>query len=143
MSLAPGQINLPFQIAILIVILAGYTLRRMKKLLYHGITMTVAALMSLASFLIVMLPSSISLVGQFIPNNFLSYLSLALMVHMALGIATGILALSILATWKMRSNTQYCAKRKKAMRATLVLWLTTQAMGVLTYSFLYGILAWK
>ena len=142
MSLAPGQINLPFQIAVLIVILAAYVLRRMKKLLYHGITMAVAALMSLFSFLIVMLPSAVGLVGEFIPTHSFNYLSLAIVVHIALGITTGILALRILAAWRFRPTVQYCTKLRRTMRATLVIWLTTLAMGVMVYLFLYRFLPW-
>jgi len=127
----------------LIVILAGYVLRRMKKLFYHGITMAVAALVNFFSFLIVMLPFSISLLSDFVPTHSFNYLSLVLIIHMALGITTGILALRILAAWRLRSTVQYCAKLKKTMRATLVLWLTTLAMGLVVYSFLYGILSWQ
>jgi uncharacterized membrane protein YozB (DUF420 family) len=105
--------------------------------------MAVAALMSLFSFLIVMLPSSISLFSEFIPTHSFNYLSLVLIVHMALGITTGIPALRILAAWRMRFTVEYCAKLRKTMRATLVLWLATLVMGVLTYSYVYGILSWK
>ena len=139
MSLAPGQINLPFQIVILIIVLAGYTLKRMKKLLYHGITMAAAAIMSLFSFLIVMLPSSVGLV-EFIATYPSSRLSLVLVTHMIMGITTGILALWILAVWRFRSNVQDCSKRRMAMRITLILWLATLAMGIVTYLYLYGIL---
>lgn len=138
MSLQPGQVDVGFQIAVLIAILLGYSLKLMKKLLYHGVTMAVAAFMNLASFVVVMLPTSGDLI-LFVAVNPYSRLSLAFVVHMALGIVTGILALWILVAWRFRRSVKDCIKRKMIMRVTIVFWLATWAMGFVTYLYLFSI----
>lgn len=125
-----AQINLVFQIAILIVLSLSLVLKNKKKLFSHGATMLIAVILNTVSFILVMLPSSLKLNYAF---NVFSTVTLA---HVILGVLAEIFAIWLVVSWRFRS-VQYCTRRRKIMRATSALWLMALILGILVYIFLY------
>jgi uncharacterized membrane protein YozB (DUF420 family) len=137
MDLFVSQINLVFQIIILAIFSTSFLLKKMKKLFLHGITMAVATILSLISFLLVMFPSLLSL-NEFLVNYPYNQLAIIVFAHSILGAIVEILALALVITWRLRSNVKYCSRKKILMRVTFILWLVALILGILVYLYAYG-----
>jgi uncharacterized membrane protein YozB (DUF420 family) len=128
-----SQINLAFQIMILVILFVTLALWQKHKNFLHGLTMLIAVVLNIASFLVIMLPSLLS-VG--IPQ-LSDVVSLVIFAHATLGVTTMILGLWLVGSWHLQSSIQNCAAKKKVMRLTAVLWLVALLLGVLLYVYLY------
>ena len=132
-----SQVNLVFQIIILCILIASYLLKKIKKLFLHGITMAVATVLSVISFLLVMLPSLLSL-SDFLVNYPYNQLAIIIFAHSILGAIVEVLALALIITWRLRSNIKYCSRKKILMLVTFILWLAELILGILVYLYAYG-----
>jgi uncharacterized membrane protein YozB (DUF420 family) len=103
----------------------------------HGMTVAVATFLSLISFLVVMLPSLLSL-RDFLVNYPYNQLAIIIFAHSILGAMVEILALALVITWRLRSNLKYCSRKKILMRVTFILWLAELILGILVYLYAYG-----
>jgi len=130
--------NLVFQIIILAFLVASLLLKKKRNYFLHGSTMMIVAILNAFSFILVMGPSLLNL-GQFVANYPLSRLSVVAIAHGFLGAIAEILAIWVVISWRLRSSTKYCVRKRKMMRVTFVLWLIVVFLGVLLYAFLYGI----
>ncbi len=130
-----AMINLVLQIVILTILFGSLFLKQKRKYFMHGTTMLVAVLLNLASFLLVMLPSLLDL--EIIRTQLFHTVSLATFGHAGLGLITMILGIWLVISWHLQVSTQKCAKGKKLMRLTLMLWLLTVLLGFLLYAYLY------
>lgn len=134
--LLAAQINLVFQVFILLVILAGWALKKRAKLFLHGVTMLIGVILNTISFILVMGPSLLSL-GPTLRDYPLNRLSIVTVGHAALGSTVEILALWTVASWHLQSSIQGCVKKKKIMLLIMILWLTALFLGILLYVLLY------
>jgi len=125
-----AQINLAFQIAILVVLSASLLLKRKRMLFLHGVGMLMAMILNAVSLILVMIPSSLAL------NYTLNTFSSIAILHSSIGTIAEALAVWLVASWRLQSP-KYCARRRKAMRVTLALWLGALFMGILIYVTLY------
>jgi len=130
--------NLVFQIAILALLIVSLVLKKKRNYFLHGSTMMIAAILNAFSFILVMGPSLLNL-EKFVVNYPLSRLSVVAMAHGILGAIAEILAIWVVISWRLRSSTKYCVRKRKIMRVTFVLWFIAVFLGVLLYAFLYGI----
>jgi uncharacterized membrane protein YozB (DUF420 family) len=128
-----SQINLAFQIMILVILFVTLALWQKHKNFLHGLTMLIAVVLNIASFLVIMLPS---LLSMGIPQ-LSDVVSLVIFAHVTLGVTTMILGLWLVGSWHLQSSVQNCAAKKKVMRLTAVLWLVALLLGVLLYVYLY------
>jgi uncharacterized membrane protein YozB (DUF420 family) len=135
-SLTLSQINLALQIAILIMLLTSLALKKRYKYLLHGITMLIAVILNTLSFLIVMLPSLLSL--EIVRTQPTTQFSAVTLTHASLGAIAEILAIWLVASWHLNGPPQNCRKRKLTMRVTLILWLIVLWLGFVLYYYLYG-----
>jgi uncharacterized membrane protein YozB (DUF420 family) len=135
-SLTIAQSNLAFQIVILAVICMSLLLRKMHKYFLHGTTMLAGVILNGISFLRVMGPSLLNY-REFILANMTNKVSLALLTHGVLGGMAEILAVVIVVFWGLRPSTRRCAKNRKLMQATLILWLIALALGILLFFVIY------
>ena len=135
-SLTTPQINLAFQIVILIIIAASFLLKKSHKYLLHGTTMLIGIVLNTISFILVMGPSLLNY-REFILANATDKISLAIIAHGIIGGMAEILAVIIIAFWGLRSSINNCAKNRKLMRVTFGLWLTALALGILVYILAY------
>jgi uncharacterized membrane protein YozB (DUF420 family) len=131
-----ARINLLLQICVLVVLSGGFILKRMGKLLLHGITMTISTVLGFISFVLVMLPSLFAL--EILRTHPTNELSLVTLTHAGLGATTLVLAAGLTISWGLRHDTQHCFGKKKIMCFTFVVWVLTLLSGILTYWLLYG-----
>lgn len=133
--LIPPQTNLMFQIVVLILLFASLGLKQKRNYFLHGVTMLTAVILNVVSFLLVMWPTFSGL-RSFIVGDALGRLSLITVAHASFGTLAEILAIWIIASWRLRPSIQQCAKNRKMMRVTLVLWLLAIFLGILLYALL-------
>jgi len=130
------QVNLAIQVIILFVLFASLALKGKRKYIMHGVTMLIGVILNVISFLLVMLPSLLSL--EIVRTDPLSMISIFSILHGSLGVITGVFALWLVGSWHLQSSTANCIKRKKMMRTTLTLWLGVLFLGFVLYYLLYG-----
>jgi len=128
-----ATISLSLQIAVLVLLVGGYKLKRMKKFRQHGIAMLTAVVLHTITILAVMIPSFRAIISEEFPVIILAVTSL----HGIIGIMTEFLGVFIVASWRLRTSLQYCQPKKKLMRLTLILWLTALFIGILVYLHFY------
>lgn len=127
------EINLVIQFFILVVFLTSLVFKWKKRYFVHGTLMLVAVISYLTSFLWVV-SSHASTFTQWIEQFFSNSLTLTVFgIHTFLGVLSGLLAIWIVGSWRLRS-TQFCTKNKKKMRFTAILWISSYIMGVLLYT---------
>lgn len=126
------QYNLYLQVLFLALVFVSLGLKMQKKFRLHGITMLVAVVLHLISVIIVMIPSYISLL-PLIAEGALNATSIIALVHGIIGILTAVLAVWIVASWRLRQSLKYCAPKKNVMRATLILWILAVIVAILMY----------
>lgn len=134
-----GQVNLAFQIAILVVLLAGFMFKRRGDFFLHGTAMFVSVILNAVSFFVVMGPSLIGRV-QFVEINPLGRLSSVILAHAIVGGAAEVLGLWIVASWHLQSSTQKCVMKKKIMLVTMILWIIAILLGFLLYAFIANLI---
>ena len=127
------QYNMYLQIAALAIVFVSIALKAQKKLRLHGITILAAVTLHLISVIAVMIPTYITAL-PLIAQNISNPIYLAILLHGVLGIATTILAVWILAIWRLRQSLKHCAPKKNAMRITLILWILTVVTAILLYA---------
>ena len=126
------QYNLYLQVLFLAVVFVSYGLQKQKKFRLHGITMLAAVVLHLISVIIVMIPSYINFL-PLIAEGALGAVFIIALVHGIIGILTTVLAVWIVASWRLRQSLKYCAPKKNAMRVTLMLWVLAVILAVLLY----------
>ncbi len=132
-----ATISLAFQVGIIILLLGGYLLKRKKRFRQHGITMLTGVVLHLIVIMAIMVPSFVLGIIPLISTNATIAVAIIAPVHAITGTTTAILGVWIVASWRLRGSFEYCAPKKKIMRATLILWATTLTIGVLLYLSLY------
>lgn len=135
-TFTPSQINIVLQVVILTILCAGLALKKKNKFFFHGTIMLIAVLLNVFSFLLVMLPSLLSL--EVIVTQPASRFSLVILAHASLGAVVIALAIWLTATWHLSSDTRKCFRRKLIMRVTSILWMITLLLGIVLYWYLYG-----
>lgn len=133
-----AQINLALQVTIVAILITSLFIKTRGKFLMHGLMMATGAALSVISFLLVMAPSLYSLVmGGSLFRNLPSDASFAVILHAGIGSVSEILGLWIVASWRLKRDFQSCMRKKKAMRVTFLLWLTSLLLGIVLFMWLY------
>jgi uncharacterized membrane protein YozB (DUF420 family) len=131
-----GQVNLVLQIVISILLLVSLVFKQRRKHLAHATTMLAAVALSVVSFILIMLPSLLSM--EILKTDPFSVISMVVIAHASLGVITGVFSVWLIASWHFQSSIQKCVRKKKIMRTTLILWLIVLFGGFILYYFLYG-----
>ena len=132
------EINLAIQFLILVVFLTSLVFKWKKRYFIHGTLMLVAVISYLTSFVwfmsyIASKYTATEVMDAFFANS----LTLSVFaIHTLLGVLSGLLAIWILGSWRLRSI-QFCTKNKKKMRYTAILWISSYITGVLLYTLLH------
>ena len=129
---AMQQYNLYLQVLFLALVFVSLGVKTQKKFRLHGIIMLAAVVLHLISVIIVMIPSY----GNMLPliaEGALGGVYIITLVHGIIGILTAVLAVWIVASWRLRQSLKYCAPKKNVMRATLILWVLAVILAVLLY----------
>ena len=131
------EINLAIQFFILVVFLTSLVFKWKKRYFIHGSLMLVAVISHLMSFAWFMsFIASTYTVTEVMDAFFANSLTLSVFaIHTLLGVLSGLLAIWILGSWRLRP-THFCTKNRKKMRYTAILWISSFIMGVLLYYLL-------
>jgi uncharacterized membrane protein YozB (DUF420 family) len=129
-----SDVNLLLQLAILVVLILGFSLKRSRIYPKHGATMAIAVAMHSISIFAIMLPSLLALTGSWV--NSLA-VPLVVLPHAVLGSLVEILGVYLVLTWALDHREVKVCLRKKFMKPTLVLWLIELAIGICVYILLY------
>jgi uncharacterized membrane protein YozB (DUF420 family) len=135
-----ATINLIVQVAVLVLLMGGYWLKRIQKFRQHGITMLAAVILHIITVLAVMLPSFVLGVIPLIFDGASFALAMVASFHGIMGIIAAVLGVWIVTSWRLRASLQYCggsAPKKKLMRLTLILWVIALLLGILLYLHFY------
>jgi uncharacterized membrane protein YozB (DUF420 family) len=129
--------SLAVQIVVLVLLMGGYWLKRMKRFRQHGITMLTAIILHLITVLAVMLPSFVLGVIPLIFADASFAIAIIAFLHGITGIIAGAFGVWIVTSWRLRASLQYCTPKRKLMRLTLILWLIGLLLGILLYLNFY------
>ena len=132
-----ADLNLLLHLAILVLIVTGFTFARRKRFEIHEKWMFSGIVLVAISFFAWMAPSYI---GNFhvIVDELYSPGVIVTNIHVALGTITGILAIYIILRMKFDLPQRFTVKRvKRLMRTTFTLWWLTFIFGLSFYLIYY------
>ena len=136
------QVTMAVQVLILVMLVVALIAWRRKQLSRHGMVMGIATALSIASFLLVMLPVFNDSLSDFINDVQAGSLRAQVnLVHAVIG--TVALGLSVVVTGRWaygRFKLGKACYQKNLMRATIGMWILALAFGVLVY--LAHVLEW-
>jgi uncharacterized membrane protein YozB (DUF420 family) len=128
-----ATVSLGVQIAVLFLLIGGFSLKRMKKFRQHGITMLSAVVLHAILVLTWMLPSFRSFFTAPGSINFADTIVIVVLVHAFAGIAALVLGVWLVGSWRLKADLKTCFAKKKIMRVTLPLWLIALFLGIILY----------
>jgi len=131
------DLNLILQIITLAIIFVSLYYKKKLKLKHHGITMGVAVILHLLSFVLVMGPAFFTYFEFYSTSTSIGAVQTA-WLHAVPGAIALVLGLLLVAVWALNSsNVKGCYKRKRIMDVTLILWLFSLVFGIVTYALFY------
>jgi uncharacterized membrane protein YozB (DUF420 family) len=131
--------SLIIQIAVLGLLLVGYSLKRQKKFRRHGIYMAAAVVLHYITIIAVMIPSFVlAVVPEFIIPAPLEEISLIGLFHGIGGIIAAVLGVWLVASWRFKTDMKPCFKKKLVMRFTITVWIIALLLGIYLYFLFYG-----
>jgi uncharacterized membrane protein YozB (DUF420 family) len=128
-----AAISLVVEVAVLVLLFGGYSLKRMKKFRQHGTTMLTAVVLHTVMILAWMIPSLSSFFSSPSSTNLANIIVVTTLVHAFMGIATDILGIWLVASWRLQADMKTCFAKKRIMRVTLTLWLIALVLGIILY----------
>jgi hypothetical protein len=138
-----ATVSLFAQLVVFALLLAGYELKRKMKFRMHGLVMLIALAAHIAIIFAIMVPSFVVALIPITIHNPGSPIGILSPIHAATGTVASVLGVWIMGSWRLRQSTEYCMPKRKLMRATFIVWLTTLTLGILLYfvlnwQFLFG-----
>lgn len=98
--------------------------------------MGIAVALNMVSMAVVMIPSLLGFRGLFLMP--LTRPALVVAIHAVMGILVEILGIWLVGTWIFRHHEiKACAKKRRPMRVTVLLWLVELFLGIYVYVMLY------
>jgi len=132
-----ADLNLLVHLALLLLIITGFTFARKKKFEIHEKWMFSAIVLAAISFFAWMAPSYIDNFHVIVEELY-SPGVMVTNIHVALGTITGILAIYIILRMKFDLPQKFTVKRvKRLMRTTFTLWWLTFISGLSFYLIYY------
>jgi len=128
-----ATLSLIFQIAVFVLLLEGYILRKQRRFRLHGIFMLLSVVLHLVMILVIMVPSFVLGVIPLIATHAFDATTILGPVHVAMGTFGVVLGVWIVVGWRLRQSLEFCVPKKKWMRLTLGVWLTSLVAGFLLY----------
>jgi hypothetical protein len=132
-----SDVNLLFQLTILLVLIISMLLKSRHNYSAHGTTMGTAVALHTISIFAIMVPSFVDIVHVF--GNLMIPVELAIISHAILGSVVEVIDIYLVMSWTLRRwNAKVCVKNKWLMTCTFILWLIELALGILVYIQLYS-----
>jgi uncharacterized membrane protein YozB (DUF420 family) len=122
--------NILVQIVILLLLAVSLILKKKRSYVMHGNIMLLAVIMNAVVLLAHMGPSLIWLPDE---PSFVTVLGI---IHAIIGTIGEVLGIWITVPWGFgNSETMSCAKKRKHMRKTMIIWLVAFGIGMIFYVF--------
>ena len=128
-----ATISLVIQLVVLGLLLGGWWLKAVKKFRQHGITMLAAVVLHAVMVFAWMIPMFSSLFSSPDSINLADMFTVIILVHAFTGIASTILGIWLVASWRLQANMKTCFAKKNVMRVTIILWLIALVIGIVLY----------
>ena len=131
------DINLILQVVMFLVIVIGLFYKNKRKYKLHGELMGIAVVLHILSFLLVMAPSFSEAYEYFTTATSDAGVQTT-WIHAVPGAIAMIMGIMLVGLWAIRpSNIGACARRRRLMDITVLLWLISLVFGVVTYILFY------
>jgi uncharacterized membrane protein YozB (DUF420 family) len=122
--------NIVVQLIILLLLAVSLILKKKRSYVMHGNIMLLAVIMNAVVLLAHMGPSLIWLPDE---PSFVTVLGI---IHAIIGTTGEVLGIWITVPWGFgNSETMSCAKKRKHMRKTMIIWLVAFGIGIIFYVF--------
>ena len=122
--------NIVVQLIILLLLAVSLVLKKKRRYVMHGNIMLLAVIMNAVVLLAHMGPSLIWLPDE--P----SFVTVFGIIHAIIGTTGEVLGIWITVPWGFgNSETMSCAKKRKHMRKTMIIWLVALGIGMIFYIF--------
>jgi hypothetical protein len=134
-----GLSSFIFQVAIVVLLIAGYGFKRKQRFRLHGATMAFATILHLAAISAIMVPSLIyAFLPQYIAPTPAQLISIVTLIHVVAGSVAIAFGVWFTAAWRFGKDVQGCLNRKKPMRYTFAVWLVALIFGIILFAVFYG-----
>jgi uncharacterized membrane protein YozB (DUF420 family) len=132
-----ASVSLVFQVAVFVLLLGGWTLKRMRRFRAHGVFMLVGVVMHLVVIFGLMVPSFVEAFVPLIVSVPLGLNSVLSAVHSGLGVVAAALGVWLVAGWRLRRSLEFCVPKKRWMRWTFFVWIGALMLGFVLYLSLF------
>lgn len=130
-------LNLITQIITMIILFLSLYYKNKKNYKTHAITMTIAVVLHLLTFILVMGPIFFEFLSFYQTETGLTYVQTT-WIHAIPGAIALVLGIVLILIWAFNtSNIEKCFKRKRIMDITLILWIISLIFGIITYALIY------
>ena len=131
------DLNMILQIASFLILVLALIYKNKKNFKMHGVTTGIAVILHVISFLAIMGPVFFGHFGVYV--DYISHMEiLTTWIHAIPGAAAMILGILLVALWAPKpANMAACARRKRLMDITFLLWLISMVFGIITYILVY------
>jgi uncharacterized membrane protein YozB (DUF420 family) len=130
-------LNLATQIITVAILFLSLYYKNKKNYKTHAITMTIAVVVHLLTFILVMGPIFFEFLSFFQTETSLAYVQTT-WIHAIPGAVALVLGIVLVLLWAFNSsNIENCFKRKRIMDITLILWIISLIFGIITYALIY------
>ncbi len=131
------DVNLIIQVVMFLIIVIGLVYKNKRKFKIHGTLMGIALILHVLSFLLVMGPSFSQAYEYFTTATSDAGVQTT-WIHVVPGAVAMIMGIILVGLWALRpSNLAACARRKRLMDITVLLWLISLVFGIATYILFY------
>ena len=113
-------------------------IRIKRRFLGHGRILTIATILNLVSFLVVMGPSFLGF-QSFVFEQISDTFSIITLFHSVFGSMAIIFSLGLVLNWHLQSSAKNCVGKKNVMRLGMVLWIIALFSGIVYYLLFFTI----
>jgi uncharacterized membrane protein YozB (DUF420 family) len=131
------DVNLIMQVVMFLIIIIGLVYKNKRKFKIHGALMGIAVILHVISFFLVMAPS-FSQAYEYFTTAISDAGVQTTWIHAVPGAVAMIMGIFVVGAWALRpSNLAGCARRKRLMDITVLLWLISLVFGIASYVLFY------
>jgi len=132
-----ATLSLVIQIAVLFLLVYGYSQKLKERFERHAFVMTAAVVLHLSMIFSIMIPGFVlAIFPYFVVMHFFSLISVISLIHVPLGVSAVSLGVWLVVSWR-RQGLESCFLRRKFMLITITLWSATLFFGIVFYLVLY------
>ncbi len=132
-----GTLTLLLQLAVFFLLVGGVLLKRRQMYREKGFAMFLAVFLHLVTIGVIMVPSFTLGLVPIIAKSPTQTVSMLSLLHVILGGTAAVIGVWIVGTWRFRRSLQYCAPKRRWMKVTFWVWLSSLGSGFVFYLVLF------